>query len=309
MKSICVIGSINRDIVISVKSMPKGGESIISKEINYYCGGKGANAALALSKLNEQVIYYGCVGKDNNGDILVKNLENKGIDISHIKRSNLETGMCFIILEENGENRIIVSAGSNEDISIRDIRKDVRPLIEKSSMVLIQLEISLDAIEEIIKVCNELNKTLVIDAGPVRGINPKVLIGATYLSPNKTELEALVGRDLKDKEEIINASKELLNIGIKSILVKLGDKGSIYIDEKQIIKVDAFKVKVVDTTAAGDSYMAGFCKAIMEGEDIRNSMIYASKCGAIAVTRSGASDSLPTEEEIKNFEKLFLVKI
>lgn len=248
------------------------------------------------------------MGKDDNGKVLVANLKKNGIDTLNIKISNLETGMCFIILEGNGENRIIVSSGSNEDISILDIQRDVKPLIEKSSIVLIQLEISLDAIEEIIKICNELKKVLVIDAGPVRNIDPQSLMGATYLSPNKTELEALVKRNLNNKEEIIKASQELLELGIKSVLVKLGDKGSIYIDEKEIIEVDSFKVNVLDTTAAGDSYMAGFCKALMQGKDIRESMIYASKCGAVAVTRLGASDSLPTEEEIKNFGKLFILK-
>ncbi len=307
MDSICVIGSINMDIVISVNNMPKGGEAVIAKGIEYHCGGKGANAAMALSKLNEEVIYYGCVGKDNNGNILLENLKDKSIDASHIKISEIETGTCFIILESDGENRIIVSSGANEDISVEDIRKDVRPLIEKSDIVLIQLEIALDAIEEIIKICNELNKILVIDAGPVRNIDPKTLIGATYLSPNKTELEDLVKRNLKDEQDIIDASRELLNLGIKSVLVKLGDKGSIYVDEKDIIRLDAFKVKVVDTTAAGDSYMAGFCKAIMHGKNIEEAMIYASKCGAIAVTRLGASDSLPTEEEVDNFENLFLL--
>lgn len=289
------------DTVISIREVPKSGENIIAKHVADFYGGKGANAAIALARLNEDVCYYGAVGKDTNGEKLIKNLENNGVDASNVKKSNYDSGMCFVMLEENGENRIIVSPGANEDISVDEINKDVKVLIEESSMVLIQLEISLNAIKEIINLCKELDKPLIIDAGPVRGVDPKELIGATYLSPNRTELEALVKRDLFDEEDIIDASRELIAIGLEKIIVKLGEEGSIYVNKDSVIKIEPYNVEVKDTTGAGDSYMAGLCKSLVKGEDITEAMKYASKCAALTITKTGASDSLPTEKEVEDF--------
>lgn len=302
MGKVCVIGSINMDVVMEVSKSPAAGEAIIARSVKKNPGGKGENAAIALAKLGVDTAYYGCVGKDAFGEELLENLKNYPVDASRVSRSDVNTGTAYIIVEESGENRMIVYAGANEAITPEDIRTVCRPMIEASELVLIQLEITREAIYEIIRLCRELGKRLVIDAGPAHGWSAGDLSGAWLVSPNETELSTLAGRKLDGKEEILSGARELLAAGITHVIVKLGDQGSLYVSKDAVIEVPAYPVKAVDTVAAGDSYMAGLCKCLSEGMEMKSAMEYASKCGAVAVTRAGAVSSLPSAEDITRFE-------
>lgn len=307
MSRVCVIGSINMDIVMEVAKAPAPGEAIIAQSVKKNPGGKGENAAIALAKLGVDTAYYGCVGSDAYGDELLENLKKYPLDASRVSRSDAGTGTAYIIVEKSGENRMIVYAGANEAITPADIRSICKPMIEASELVLIQLEITREAIYEIIGLCRELGKRLVIDAGPAHGWSAADLSGAYLVSPNETELSTLLGRQLSGREEMISGARELQAAGIEHVIVKLGEKGSLYVSGDQMIEVPAFSVKAVDTVAAGDSYMAGLCKCLAEGMDMREAMEYAGKCGAVAVTRPGAVSSLPSAEDIAQFET-FLVR-
>lgn len=306
MGKVCVIGSINMDVVMEVKKAPAAGEAMIARGVKKNPGGKGENAAIALAKLGVDTVYFGCVGNDAYGDELVENLKKYPLDASRMKRADVGTGIAYIIVEESGENRMIVYAGANEAITPEDIRSICGPMILESELVLIQLEITREAIYEIIRLCRELGKRLVIDAGPAHGWSAGDLAGAYLVSPNETELSTLVGRQLVGREEMISGARELLAAGIGHVIVKLGEQGSVYVCGDTVIEVPAFPVHAVDTVAAGDSYMAGFCKCLSEGIKIRDAMEYAGKCGAVAVTRPGAVSSLPSAEDIARFED-FLV--
>lgn len=305
MSRVCVIGSINMDVVMEVSKAPVAGEAIIAKSVKRNPGGKGENAAIALAKLGVDTAYYGCVGRDAYGDELLENLKKYPLDASRVGRSETGTGTAYIIVEESGENRMIVYAGANEAITPADIRAVCRPMIEESDLVLIQLEITREAIYEIISLCQELGKRLVIDAGPAHGWTASDLSGAYLVSPNETELSTLLGRRLSGREEIISGARKLQAAGIGHVIVKLGEKGSLYVCGDRLLEVPAYHVKAVDTVAAGDSYMAGLCKCLSEGMEMRDAMEYASKCGAVAVTRPGAVSSLPSAEDIACF-KTFL---
>lgn len=305
MNSVCVIGSINIDVVLQVQSCPDAGQSIYAHDVLHTFGGKGANAALALKKLNAHTAFLGCVGQDEQGRMALQNLQNFGVDTAHILQKTVPTGTAYVILEDNSENRIIVAPGANEAITATDIRTFATPLIRKSDLVLIQLEIATAAIEEIIAICNESQKRLVVDAGPIRGIQMGQLKNIFCLSPNRTELEALVGRTLQGQDEIQQAAKELLEFGVEQVLVKMGANGCIFVSREYCFTQSAYPVKTVDTTAAGDSFMAGYCKALATNCDIVTAIDFATKCGAVAVTRLGAAPSLPTLDEIENFSLLF----
>lgn len=308
MGRVCVIGSINMDVVMEVSRAPLAGEAMIARGVKTNAGGKGENAAIALAKLGVDTTYYGCVGKDAYGDELLENLKKYPVDAHRVSRSNTPTGTAYIIVEESGENRMIVYAGANESITPEDIRTICKPMIEEADLVLIQLEITREAIYEIIRLCQELDKRLVIDAGPAHGWSPADLAGAYLVSPNETELSTLVGRTLAGREEILRGARELLEGGIEHVIVKLGEKGSLYVSRDRIIEVPAYPVHAVDTVAAGDSYMAGLCKCLSEGMEMKAAMEYAGKCGAVAVTRNGAVSSLPSAEDIAHFEELYLVR-
>lgn len=302
MKKICVIGSINQDIVIKIDRIPNEGENIYCKSVNHYCGGKGQNQAIALSKLGVDTLFYGSVGKDLYGETLVDNLRGFGVDTSHVIRKDKDTGKAFILLEENGDNRIIVAPGANEAITAVDIRRDVTAMIKQSDLVLIQLEISLEAISEIVEICLRLNKRLIVDAGPIRGCKIDRLKGVFCISPNQTELSALIGKPLKTEMDILNGARRLVAFGTEHVLVKLGSNGCLYVNAYEAKHFDAYKVRTMDTTGAGDSFMAGFCAGLMEGMNIENAIVLASKCGAVAVTRMGAVRSMPSRNDLARFD-------
>ncbi len=302
MKKIGVIGSLNMDTFIQLKKIPEEGENIFAEAIKNDFGGKGGNSAIALKKMGCDVMFYGCVGNDYNARLIKKNLENYGIRTSDIKISEKNnTGTAYILLEKNGNNRIIVDPGANEDIDREDIRNLFSGEMGKCSLILIQLEISIEAIKEIISVCNEKNIKLIIDAGPIRDIKAEDLRGAYIVSPNKSELEALIGKKITTIEEIEKGAEELLNKGIENVLVKIGEHGSLFLNKKNRIYQKAYKVQAIDTTGAGDSYMAGLLKALHKGNDIKEAMDYGSICGAIAVTKIGAVSGLASEDDVKEF--------
>lgn len=309
MRKICVIGSMNLDIVIKIHKIPNEGENIYCESVNHYCGGKGQNQAIALSKLGAEPLFYGCVGKDLYGETLVDNLRGFGVDTSHIIHKDKDTGKAFILLEANGDNRIIVEPGANEAISAVDIRRDVTAMIEQSDLVLIQLEISLEAISEIAAICRRRKKRLVIDAGPIRGCKMDRLSGAFCISPNQTELGALIGKPLNTEADLLNGARKLAASGAEHVLVKLGSKGCLYVNAHEAKHFDAYPVKTVDTTGAGDSFMAGFCAGLMDGMNMEGAIDFASKCGAAAVTRMGAVRSMPSRDDLAQFDSRFPILI
>ena len=302
MSKACVIGSINMDLIIRVDRMPEGGENVYCKDVSANCGGKGANQAVTLSKLGVETSFFGCLGKDAYGDTLLKNLSSFQVGSEKVLRKDCNSGIAYILLEENGENRIIVDPGANERITPEDIREKARPLIEEADLVLIQLEIPLDCISEIIALCVEMDKKLIVDAGPIRGCRAERLAGAYCISPNRSELGALLGKRIETDEEILQGARELIAVGAGSVLVKLGAQGCLYVDRDTVLKSPAFPVKVVDTTGAGDSFTAGYACMIMEGKTVQEAMEFANRCGALAVTCKGAFPSLSAREEVYKFQ-------
>ena len=307
MKKICAIGAINMDVYLEVESSPENGETTVALESSKAHGGKGSNAAIAMRKLEADTQYFGCVGDDAHGMELINNLKDMGIDVSNMSvKENVPTGTAYIILEKNGDNRIIAAPGGNQSITREEIRENCYEMIKESDIVLIQLEISREGILEILEICRELDKKLVLDAGPSKGWSPEDFKGVYLVSPNETELSDLIGKKVTNRDEIIKGAQELLNAGVENVLVKLGREGSIFINNDEIIEQESYQVNTLDTTAAGDSYMAGFSKGLMDGLTIEESMDLGSKCGAVTVTRLGAAPSLPSLEDLENFDKFLI---
>lgn len=306
MSYIAVLGSINMDVTINVKNVPQAGQSIYCQGVGYNCGGKGANAAIALSKLGVPTRFFGCIGNDEYGSRLKENLAQSGLDTKQIAQADCASGVAYILVEQNGENRIIVSPGANEAITPAMVREQCYSLIENAEIVLIQLEIAVPALDEIIGLCKQLNKKLVIDAGPVRGVTLDKMEGIFCLSPNQTEAAALVGFAVETMADVEKAAQIMLATDVEHVLIKMGGLGAYYASKTGAMHIPAFKVNVLDTTAAGDSFTAGLCAALYNGAGMPAAIEYASKCGAIAVTRIGASASCPCKADVEQFETLFL---
>jgi ribokinase len=300
--NILVIGSINMDMVLQTQYVPKDGESTIGKEINYIPGGKGANQAVAISRLGAEVTLVGKVGNDNWGKTLIDNLVQNNVDIKGVFTDNTyDTGIAVIILDENGSNRIIVYPGANLGVNFDDIDRVINDKCDYDA-ILLQLEIPLDTVYYIIEKANKFKIPIILDAGPAQVIPLEKLKGITIISPNETEAEKLTGLEIKDMDDVIKASKIILDqTDAKFVIMKLGERGALIRDSHGYKLISAFKVDPVDTTAAGDSFTGALAIKYCMNCSIEEAVTYACAVGAITVTRFGAQPSLPYHQEVESF--------
>ncbi|OQA48376.1 MAG: Ribokinase [Firmicutes bacterium ADurb.Bin300] len=301
-KRIMVVGSANMDVVLRLAKQLREGECVMAHSQDVFPGGKGANRAVALARLGENPIFSCCIGNDYFAHILFELFESENIDTSQVFRlDNAGTGAAYIMLDNKGNNRIAVYPGAND--LFRDKYIDTaKKSLSCASFLTLELEIPLESVERLNFAAQKACVPVVIDAGPIRMKTDKSIFkGAFLLSPNQSEAEALTGIKIKTENDIKEACKELYSFGVKYAHIKLGAKGSVCYDGKDFIFCKAFEtgLPVVDTTAAGDSYMAAFCSALSRGSGIEKSMRFASVAAGISVTRLGAIPSLPNIAEIK----------
>ncbi len=297
MKKILVIGSSNIDITATVDHFPLIGETILGSSLSYAYGGKGANQAIACGKLSGDITFLSCVGFDNNGREIVEYLSKHNVNTSHIKFSkDKPTGSAIINVDKNGDNQIIVVQGANLDCDSEYIESK-EFLFREADYILLQLEIPIKAVEKAIELSAKYNKQVILNPAPANSeLNKELYKHITYMTPN--EKECMVMAKGCNDDSIDNARK-LRKMGVKNVIVTLGSKGSmLYKDEHNIINVCANKVKAIDTVAAGDCYNGAFVTALSKGMEEKEAMEYASLASAIAVTRKGAQESIPSQEEI-----------
>lgn len=292
-KHIVVIGSIAIDNTLFTQKLPTAGTTTIADSYFQNIGGKGANQACAALFLGSDVSFIGAVGKDNNGEMVKKFLLENGLDI-HLKESDKPTGVAFIILEEqNAENRILIVQGANNDLLIEDINKN-EDLFKEGDILLTQFECPISTIEYVIKHAKEKKMLVVVNPAPIKQVSEEVYKYIDYLVPNEHELESLSG-----EADPIKGARILLNKGVENVIVTLGSKGSVLVNRKEIIEVKPHKVKAIDTTAAGDSYLGALVNKLAEGKDIREAMEFASKCSSLTVTKKGAIVALPHKDDLE----------
>ena len=292
-RKIVVIGSIAIDSTIYTSKLPSAGTTTIADSYFTNIGGKGANQACAALFLGSEVNFIGSVGKDHNGAMVKKFLREKGLN-ARIKNSNSPTGVAFIILEEsNAENRILIVQGANTDLKIKDIKRN-EDLFQKGDILLTQFENSMETVEYIIKTAKEKGMLVVVNPAPIKKFNEEYYQYIDYLVPNEHELELLSGTS-----DPLEGAKRLLVKGAANIIVTLGEKGSMLVNNCEVIKVKPHKVNAVDTTAAGDSYLGALVSQLSVNKPIREAMEFASLASSYAVTKKGAIVSLPHLEDLK----------
>ncbi|OAS85991.1 MULTISPECIES: ribokinase [Metabacillus] len=294
--NVVVVGSINMDLVIFTKRFPKNGETIIGNDFRRIPGGKGANQAVAAKRLGANVDIIGCVGDDLYGKELQSIFENEGIGTDYIHAvPNKNTGVAFITVNQQGENSIILSQGSNSNLSPKLIRK-AEQVIKKAHVLLLQLEVPVESVIESVKIAKKYKIPIILNPAPAIELNATLLEHIDYLTPNETESKQILGRDFGTNEEIINTLK---GIGVKHIIVTLGENGVVFNNHaEEIIQLDALKVNAVDTTGAGDAFNAAFGVSIAEGKTITESIHFAQTVAAYSVTKSGAQPSFPYSREL-----------
>lgn len=296
--NITVVGSLNMDMVVNIPHIPKIGETISAKTLKKIPGGKGANQAVAAAKLGANVNMIGCVGTDEFGHILMSNLEKEGVQITGIaEETNTSTGLAFINVSDEGDNNIVVVAGANESCSIKHIQKH-RNILEKSQILILQLEIPLETVTYTIEMAKELDKMVILNPAPAIKLSDSLLKMVDVLTPNETELEILTDTKIESIDDVKKSAKLLLDKGVKTIIVTMGEKGAVLVNNHDCLHVPVIKVEAMDTTAAGDSFTAALAVGLCEGMSYPDAIEFANKVASIVVTREGAQTSLPTREEV-----------
>lgn len=298
-KNILVIGSLNIDLVTRVPHLPQPGETIASRKFQKNPGGKGANQAVAAAKLGANVTMIGKVGTDEHGELLINSLRSAGVSTAGIRREGT-TGMAFISVSDEGENHIVLVAGANSAVRRSDISA-MRGLIEESDMIVMQLEIPLEVVAYALELAVGLGKNVILNPAPARDLPAEMLRHVYVLIPNETELQILSGMPTSTEQEIVDAARHLNSLGTQRVIVTMGDRGSFLISETLHTHIPAYPVRAVDTTAAGDAYVAAFAVGKTQGMSDVEAAKFASKAAAITVTREGAQPSLPTRDDVQRY--------
>ncbi|WP_270648123.1 ribokinase [Paeniclostridium hominis] len=301
MNKICVIGSINMDLVVNVDEMPKKGQTLIGSDFKEVPGGKGANQAVAASRLGANVCMVGKVGSDGFGQNLLNQLKNNNVDTKYIQIEEGASGVALITVDKNAENAIVVSPGANFKLAQKDIDNCI-DAIKESNVVVIQLETPIDTIKYALEKSKELDKFTILNPAPAVKLGDDIIKNVDLLTPNETELEILSGVSINNEDDILKAAQVMLEKGVKKLIVTLGSKGSLYIDKENKIFKKSYKVDAIDTTAAGDSYTGAIAVSLSQGKNVEDTIDFASRVGALCVTKEGAQTSLPTIEEVLNYK-------
>lgn len=275
LKKILVIGSLNMDLVTHVPHLPQAGETIAGTKFRKNPGGKGANQAVAAAKLGADVTMIGKVGTDEHGEILLDSLRQAGVSTEGIQQEDT-TGMAFINVSAEGENHIVLVAGANSMMRPADL-DDMKTIIESCDIIMMQLEIPLDVVEYALHLAVEQRKKVILNPAPAQDLPMELLRHVYALIPNETELAILSGMPTSTEQEIIAAARHLKARGVDRIIVTMGKNGSYLIGEDEETYIPAFPVKAVDTTGAGDSYVAAFAvgktKGLSDGEGVRTEKV------------------------------------
>lgn len=298
---IIVIGSLNIDTTYKLPHIPKEGETILATQKSVQRGGKGQNQAIQMARLGADVTMIGAVGNDEFGHSLIEGLKVENIDPAHMIEKVGSTGTASIYLDQAGKNNIVVFPGANFMIDEKDIeaRADI---IKSADIIVLQNEIPKNIIEKVLEMTEGTDVISVYNPAPaIRDFDSDYLKYVDYYMPNETELEIITGKTL-DENNLEELAQDCLNMGVKNLIVTLGEKGSIYLNGEKTYKQDAKKVKVLDTTGAGDSYIGGFVAALARGESVEEAMEYGTRSSALAVTKLGAVDGMPTDREVDEHE-------
>ena len=296
MKKILVVGSINIDLTIHADRLPERGETVMGHSFASSPGGKGANQAIAVGKLGGIVKMLGRVGCDVYGSALIENFAKNGVTFCGDKIENVSTGTAVITVS-GGNNTIILDSGANGCVDNAFIDKNAR-LFDECDIVILQLEIPLETVLYTAKLAKSRGAFVILNPAPYCELPDEIFEYTDMVIPNETECQLLTGILPADNETAFAALKKMQAMGVKQPLITLGENGSAYLEDDSLVICPAKKVTPVDTTAAGDCFIGTLALMLSNGCPLRGAVATATVASSIAVSRKGASDSIPTAEEL-----------
>lgn len=307
-----VVGSANTDLIIHVDALPALGDTEVGYGFKNGPGGKGANQAVALSRLGAKTAFVARFGKDEFSSLLIDTIQQYGVTLEHaVIDEKRRGGVVFILVDRAGNNTMIADLGSNLHLDSMDIEKACEAFTG-SELLLMQFEVSESANQKACEIAVEKGLRIVLNPAPMKKFDTSILRFVDVLTPNMFELSRILrlihGRDVlsdheKDVEKIVSAARSIVNFGVGHVVVTAGKRGCIHVDDKDFLCFGTYKVKQVDSTAAGDAFTAAFGLKFAEGSEIGESVRFASASAALTVSREGALPSLPYGEEVDTFLK------
>lgn len=299
-----VIGSNMVDLITYIDRMPKEGETLEAPDFKMGCGGKGANQAIAASKFEADVMMVSKVGDDLFGENTIKNFKNNGINTDFVTiQKNQASGVAPIFVDKNSKNSILIIKGANKNLSPRDI-EDASDELKKCSLIVLQLEISLETVYYAIDFANKNNIPVLLNPAPgLKDLDLNYVCKCDFFAPNEGELEILTNKPVSTVDEIKEAAHFISDKGVKNVIVTMGSKGVLWLNNNEEHFIEAHKVKAIDTTGAGDAFIGCFAHFYVTTKDILLSLKKATAFAALSVTRYGTQSSYPTKDEFEAYVK------
>lgn len=298
---ICVVGSVNMDLVFRTPRMPAVGETLHGHEFRQIPGGKGANQAVAAARQGADVRFIGAVGDDGFGDFSQQSLSADGISLTHLSRiPGVATGVAGILVEDNGSNSIVLAAGANASLTPAHIDAAAAD-IRSAQILLCQLETPLNTVTQAIATARAAGVRVILNPAPAQDLSPELLAQVDYLILNETEAGQLSGIAVTDNTSAQAASEKLLSMGVGQVLLTMGGHGAQITQAGLSQFIPAIRVDVVDTTAAGDTFVGAFAVGIANGLSLLEASQEAQYTAALTVTKLGAQTSIPQRAEVLAF--------
>ena len=296
-----VLGSINADHILNINHFPQPGETVIGKQYTIAFGGKGANQAVAAGRSGADISFIACVGDDDIGERVRKQLASDHIDTQPIEAiEDTTTGVALIFVNAEGENVIGIDAGANKAVTPEYLDRYKQQVIGASAL-LMQLESPLETVIAAAKIAKDNGTQVILNPAPACELPDELLARVDMITPNETEAEKLTGIKVDNNEDAARAANALHDKGIATVIITLGSKGVWLSQNGEGKLVAGFRVKAVDTIAAGDTFNGALVTALLEGKPMDSAVRFAHAAAAIAVTRPGAQPSVPWRNEIDDF--------
>lgn len=301
MRQLTVLGSVNADHVVKVDHFPRPGETLHGHSYAVIAGGKGANQAVAAARLGANVHFIACVGDDDFGFTIRQAFTKDDINIDAVMvEENKPTGIAMIQVAANGENSICISAEANACLTPSRLKPHVNK-IETADMLLLQLEVPIETIELAAQIAHDSGTTVVLNPAPAMPLSDKLLALVDMITPNETEAEILTGIKVFDDQSAQLAADVFHDKGISTVLITLGSKGVWLSKDGKSLRIKGYRVKAVDTTAAGDTFNGALLTALLEEKTLNEAVQFAHAAAALTVMGEGAQSSIPYRKDVTDF--------
>ncbi|MCL1995998.1 MAG: ribokinase [Defluviitaleaceae bacterium] len=299
-----VFGAFVVDLMARAPHLPRPGETVKGSIFKMGAGGKGFNQCVAAHKAGADVVMITKLGRDNMAEVAIKAMDEAGMDKSQLLYSDeAETGITLIPVDENtGQNQIVVVPGASATISTEEIL-GIEPLIKEAEYILLQLEVNQDANEHVMDLAMRHGTKVILNTAPYSPVTDDFLSKAYMVTPNEVEADSITGVAVYDLNSASRAAKYFKDKGVKHVIITMGDKGAFVSSDGKEEIVPPFSVNAVDTTGAGDAFNGGLLTALLEGKDIWESVLFGNALAAVSVQRVGATDSMPSRQEILDMLK------